>query len=343
MSRVMTSLTDLAERADRGVRARLTHDPSSPVVTAARSLMALGTAITLLANDSSVLFHRYDPAGDPAAQCAGLARIGAFCAAGVENGDVVRLILAGVLLAAAVGFAPRYTAPLQWYASFSVFSGIVPMDGGDQITAVLCFLLMIHSIADGRLWGWSLARRPSSLKFVFPNVLYLLFPLQLAVVYFDAGVAKVGSQPWAQGDAMWYWMQHPAFGAPDWLEPGMLALLANPLLSALATWGVLVFEISLAATLFSRHFRLRLAMLVAGIVFHIGIAVVIGLVSFAFAMSAGLVLGFIRSDESERVAALLHRALARRQRKDGGHLAEGRHCAPSDKALKSDLEPVRAV
>ncbi|MGW2270224.1 sporulation-delaying protein SdpB family protein, partial [Streptomyces yangpuensis] len=111
----------------------------------------------------------------------------------------------------------------------------------------------------------------------------------MSVIYFQSCVAKLPHAEWADGSALYYWINNYAFGAPGWLRPALNAVVDNPLGVAALTWGPLVLEIVLAAALLLPQ-RVRWMLLPAGVLFHLGIAVVMGLWSFAFAMWAGLLL-----------------------------------------------------
>jgi len=80
-----------------------------------------------------------------------------------------------------------------------------------------------------------------------------------------------------------------AFGASGWLRPMVGPVLSNPIGVAALTWIPLFIEISLAAALLVPQ-RVRYVLLAAGAGFHLCIAVMMRLWSFALAMWAGLLL-----------------------------------------------------
>ncbi|MET9763122.1 hypothetical protein ABZ016_29465 [Streptomyces sp. NPDC006372] len=102
-------------------------------------------------------------------------------------------------------------------------------------------------------------------------------------------MAKLPHAEWADGTALYYWVNNYAFGAPYWLRPVLDVIVDNPVGVAAMTWGPLALEIALAAALLMPQ-RVRWMLLPAGILFHLSIAVVMGLWSFALAMWAGLLL-----------------------------------------------------
>lgn len=82
-----------------------------------------------------------------------------------------------------------------------------------------------------------------------------LIRVQLSVVYLVAAVAKLAVPQWSEGSALWYWLQVPGFGVPADVFAALAPVLEN-----------------------------------LGIVFHAGIAVVLGLWSFGVTMTGVLLL-----------------------------------------------------
>lgn len=282
--------------------------PFTNVVGLARSLLALGTLLTLLGNSSATLFL---PTGDgPSAPlCTGAARYGLFCTAEPHT-EVARWIAVTILITVISGWWPRWTALPHAYVAFSVHNSITVGDGGDQVALVLSVLLVPLLFCDGRRNHWHApppvtgeGRRAAA--FIGLAAL-LMIKIQMAVIYFNAGVAKLGVTQWADGTAMYYWITDPRFGAPPWLSWLFEPILTHGFTVALFTWSVIVGEILLSAGIFMPH-RAQKYLLAAAIAFHVGIALVIGLVSFAFAMIAGCLLYLRRVDDTFDIAALTAR------------------------------------
>ncbi len=200
-----------------------------------------------------------------------------------------------VLLIAASGWRPRFTSIPHAYVAFSVFTGISIPGGGDQITWVLTLLLAIVSLGDNRRWHWQPShstgpkpKQSGALALLCISAV-IVARIQMAVLYFQSCVAKLPHAEWVEGSALYYWVNNYAFGAPHWLRPAVNAVVHNPLGVAAMTWGPLVLEIVLAAA-FLLPQKVCWVLLPAGVLFHLSIAVVMGLWSFSFAMSAGLLL-----------------------------------------------------
>lgn len=258
----------------------------------ARCLIALATLLTLALNPGGTLFHSSDPATSAAPECSGVPAIGLFCLA--EDPDTARWIGVALLCPVLLGLFPPATGILHWYVAVSVFWTITPMEGGDQLAAVITLFLIPVCFSDTRLVVWSGSPRSGSrATHVVGNTALLLIAAQVVIVYANSAIAKFSSTPWVEGTALWYWMQHPAFGAPQWLYQPALDLLAQPAGAAVVTWGTIALELFVMATIFCCDRRIRRAGWVAGVFFHLVIAVVIGLVTFGMVMVGALTLALL--------------------------------------------------
>jgi antimicrobial peptide system SdpB family protein len=270
-------------RLGRWLRPRLAAAPWSSGLGLARTVLALGTAGTLVATAPSDMATN-------ATTCSGLGSAGLFCAVPTWHGHLARWAAVAVLLLVASGWRPRLTAIPHWYVSWSFLANLTVLDGGDQVTSILTLLLIPVGLTDPRRWHWGHppAGRPGTARLVAYAAIGLIH-LQVAVVYFQSSIAKLGVREWAEGTAMYYYLQHPLFGAPPWLAPVTDVISHSPLGVALLTWAPLVLEFTLAIAIVLRPPAKRV-LLVLGIGFHSTIALTMGLVSFDFAMSGALLL-----------------------------------------------------
>lgn len=110
-------------------------------------------------------------------------------------------------------------------------------------------------------------------------------------VYLHASIAKFGVAEWADGTALWYWSRQQVFGFPEYLRAVADSLFSVGWIVASATYGVLAIEMFLGlAVCMARRWK-ALAMII-GFLFHLGIAVALGLISFAFSTFGLLVFGY---------------------------------------------------
>jgi antimicrobial peptide system SdpB family protein len=282
-------LSQLAAAAGRWARPHLAVPPWSSGIGLARTLLAVGSAATLAATRPAALFAGSATGGT----CADIRAAGLFCALPAGGGELARWCGVLILLVVASGWRPRLTAVPHWYVSWSLLSNAAVPDGGDQLTAVVTLLLIPVGVTDPRRWHW---HRPpgghdpgGGAGRAAARTALLLIQLQVAVVYFQSSVAKLGVREWADGTAMFYFFRHPLFGSPPWLRSLTDAATASPLGVAVVTWSPLVIEFALGLAILFRP-RARRILLVVGIAFHGVIAVSMGLVSFGLAMSGALLL-----------------------------------------------------
>jgi antimicrobial peptide system SdpB family protein len=285
---------DLA-RLGAWARGHLAASPWSPGVGLGRSALALGTAGTLISTPARVLLSPLANGLHPPA-CTGLGRLGLWCVLPQAQHEVARWLSVAVLLVVASGWRPRLTGIPHWWVSWSLILAATVQDGGDQVTAVLALLLIPVALTDPRKWHWRRADRDSSFTATtIASTALFLVRLQVAIIYLDAGLAKLGVPQWADGTAMYYWFHSVLFAPPPWLSPITTRVTDSPLGVTMLTWGAIVLEVALGlALLFPR--RAQVTLLSLGLLLHDCIALTMGLISFDFAMSAALVLYLLPPD-----------------------------------------------
>jgi antimicrobial peptide system SdpB family protein len=275
------------ERARRSV-------PWTNVYGLARTLLALGTGITLTFTPTAYLF---EPASGVAAPpiCDGAAHLSAFCVVPHDRLEAIRWLAVAALLVVASGWRPRFTAPIHWWIAFSLQNSGVVLDGGDQVTLVLTTLMLPLALTDRRRWHWSRPSEPTGVDLPAGEEMrrlvglfgVTLMRIQVCAIYFHAAIGKFGVAEWTDGTAVYYYFRDPGFGAARPVLALMQPLLANPVTVCAICWGTLALEylLSTALLLSKKHWK---PLLVAGIGLHAAIVVVHGLVSFGLAMVAAL-------------------------------------------------------
>jgi len=282
-------LNETLARLGRWVRPRLAVPVWSSGMGLARTLIAFGTLGTLATSPPTALMSPLANGVVPPI-CQGLGAGGIWCLA-PGNLAVGRWVSIAVLLAVASGWRPRLTAIPHWYVSWSLIANATLQDGGDQITAVLTLLLIPICLTDSRRWHWLPCENTAavSTRQLIARVTVLLIQIQMAVLYLQASMAKLGVAEWSDGTAMYYWSHHPTFGSAPWFRPVTDLITYSPVGVAMMTWGSIALEFSLAIAIVLAP-PVRRILLVAGLVFHTLIALDMGLVSFGFAMAGGLLL-----------------------------------------------------
>jgi hypothetical protein len=161
-------------------------------------------------------------------------------------------------------------------------------DGGDNI-AMLSLTYMVACISPGE-------RVPErSVRIWIHNIGVLFIMTQLMILYFTSGMYKAAGDVWQNGTALYVIGQVDVFSLPS-----LRALLLNPYLVVLATYGTVIYQIWFPMAMMNR--LLKLPWLAAGMLFHIGIATFMGLVAFSTVM-IGLELFMITDSEYELIFA----------------------------------------
>lgn len=261
--------------------------PWTNVYGLARSLLALATLLTLVSDSSERLFHPLivdDPGIFDRSAIAGASLF--FLAR--NHLAAAKLLAILVLLLVISGWRPRLTALPHWWISYSFAASAAMIDGGDQVAATLTLLLLPVAFTDSRRSHWTGIGSGGAVASIAAQTGLVLIRVQMAVVYLFAAVLKLSSEEWANGTALHYWWRNPIFGPPGFLRP-LTEWIGRSDLVVPLTWGVLLLELTLAAALLAPS-RFRSRLLPLAVLFHVGIALLHGLPTFAVAMSAALVL-----------------------------------------------------
>ena len=287
-------------------------NPWTNVYGIARTLLALGTAITLIFNHPNTLFRPGSGLVEYPV-CQSPWTIGIFCLLSSHLG-VARVLAAIVLLVVASGWRPRWTAIPHWWISFSLQTSALTIDGGDQVAAVLTLLLLPIALTDKRRWHWqhvdpetTISLGTAMRRLVALSAL-IAIRIQVAAIYLHAAVAKWSVTEWADGTILYYWFSDPFIGVAGWMKPLILPVMTSPLVAAF-TWGSIFLELMLFMALVMPKEKWRI-MLIAGIVFHTAIAITMGLISFGLSMVAALIL-YLRPVKMEFEFAFSKMALRR--------------------------------
>ncbi len=202
------------------------------------------------------------------------------------------------------GFFPRVSALLVAYVHLSLqFRNPFLLNSGDRLFMIVAALAVATPLGhrfsvDALLRRWRGQPTPER-----ATVWGLrLLQLQLAYVYLNSVLAKLGNGRWQSGMALRDVLASPVFA--EW--PAYIDF--TPLIW-LATYSTLVFELAFPLVVWFR--RLRPWVLLAGVGFHVGIDVVMVIPIFSFIMIATYPV-CLDDQDMARLRTLLGRALGRR-------------------------------
>ncbi|PWB25857.1 sporulation-delaying protein SdpB family protein, partial [Flavobacterium sp. HTF] len=271
---------------------------TSNTLTLARSLLALCFLTTLIFTPVYDLFpvqHIVELKSD----FNGLSKLNIYL--WFDNINIHYYISIVILILVISGVYPRLSCLLQTWVSYSIFYSMLVNDGGDQINVILNFLLLPVCLLDNRKNGWHIVskRKVTSNQFLLCNASFALvfIQIQMAVLYFNASVAKMFAPEWLNGTAVYYWFNDPTFGAPYWLKKSVGFLFENDYTITIITWYVMILEIALFVGLFLKQ-KYKYLLFVLAFIFHFLIFIVHGLPSFCLSMTGGLILFYFHLDQT---------------------------------------------
>ncbi len=159
--------------------------------------------------------------------------------------------------------------------------------GGDSIALIATILITPMCLADERRWQWARPRRHMDRNGRL--VAYLSFwalRLQIAYLYADSAIAKIGVTDWQNGSAFYYFVRDKMFGAAGPLAPIWMWLSDSSVTTLTITWGgAIVIELAIAVCMVLDA-RWRIIAFWLGLGLHALIFLSMGLFSFSLVMVA---------------------------------------------------------
>lgn len=204
----------------------------------------------------------------------------AFATQAGTVGVLFALTLSGLGLV--LGYQTRLASAVALVAFYLLQSRLPELgDGGDNL-AQLALTYMVFALPAGA--------KPArgSVAVWLHNIAVVAIIAQVMVLYATSGMMKAFGDKWHYGVAMYYISQVAWFS-----EPAMRGMFKNPLITLVSTYVPMFYQVLFPVAIFS---RVKLAWLALGVVFHLGIAVFMGLVTFS-AVMIGAELFLITDDE----------------------------------------------
>lgn len=261
----------------------------SRMLGVSRTIMAVAQLSFIALTDPKYFFV---PVGgkDLSATCSDkVVNISAYCIS-PDNYEATNIGMIVILLIVASGFAPRVTSVLHFWVSYSIASSVSLPDGGETTMQVMSLFIMIASLSDSRLWHWQRPSRRGKSE-ALSAVAWAgswMVRVQIAYIYLHSGLAKLSVEQWADGTATYYVSRMEYFGSGGLFADVFRELLSVPLFALSSTWGTIVIEVIIAIMIVSNKSPLAKIALALSAFVHIWIALMIGIISFAFIMVASV-------------------------------------------------------
>lgn len=195
--------------------------------------------------------------------------------------EVMYLATCTVAMLWTVGVSTRWLTPVHAILMTALFNRNPSLlDGGDNVFRIVIWFACF-AILDGTRNKEERKLQEPSLAGMLHNTAVLAMAIQLSIVYMSAGLAKVMGPSWRDGTAIYY-----ALSAREYYMPGLFDLVrTNSFLVLLGTYGTVVFQVLFPALIVANRWTRRLAV-ACGLMFHLGIATSMNLITFAAHMLA---------------------------------------------------------
>lgn len=189
-----------------------------------------------------------------------------------------------------IGYYTRVSTFIVWFTTINLQNRIYSTNtGGDLLLNILLFYLIF--ISDGRkLKNVELEKIKNSIDYFFYN----LCKFQIVIVYFISALYKVTCIEWLDGSAL-----ERILFVNEYSLPGISKIVSNySFLFELLTWLILAYQILFPLVLLKSNKVNYLIFL--GILFHVGIALIMGLFNFSLIMIISYVL-FVQVNQIEKL------------------------------------------
>lgn len=262
----------------------------SPFQGLGRSMIAVAQISILLFTSASRLSP--DSVLTEENRCEAIKSANAYCLM-EGNEQLVSYLFAGLLFIIIIGFFPFVISVIHLYITFCLTDFITVPDGGDFVAIPAVIALLFLSMADNRRNHWHPVQPPSSPLGVRIGIGLATawgIRFQVAYIYLNAAVAKLFPEEWQTGSAFYYITKSEMFGVSGWLIKPVDFIVGFPIVTLTFTWGTILFEFLLALAIAVGSVKIRRVALICSIIFHLFIALFIGIFSFALIMIGVVIL-----------------------------------------------------
>lgn len=163
------------------------------------------------------------------------------------------------------------------------------LDGGNNLVSILTvfnIFFRVESDGEGVINSFS-----SSIS----NLTLLMAKIQICIVYFVAGHAKLQGELWSNGTALYYTLSVAEMSLATVRD---FVKVAHPVFLVLPTYTVLVFQLSFPFLVWNKNFKRFLLPL--GMAIHLGISLVMGLTFFGYALCVSYLL-FYEEQQAKKI------------------------------------------
>lgn len=208
----------------------------------------------------------------------------------------VHLILVVLLALATLGYSNRFFLLITWVIHQGILNRNYAINfGADSIGGLFLFYLAFTNACE----FYTLKNKVKAVANDLSSIVYRLIQIQICVIYSYTGFEKLKGTTWWDGTALW-----TVFANPQFSEFDLKFMSHFPWFFPLGTFLTVVFEVYFAALVF--HPTARKYGLWAGVVFHLSIGILLGLMPFSLVMISTYFLFLKKEEISDFIQRLSH-------------------------------------
>ncbi|MGV2619563.1 HTTM domain-containing protein [Halobacillus sp. ACCC02827] len=197
-----------------------------------------------------------------------------------------------------IGTGGKFTQIMNFLFTFSLINrNAFISDGGDNILYLCLFYMLFMNVT--AYFSVTFLRRPKFLDrwkdtfAIIHNFGLAFVVIQLSIMYFTSGIYQIMGERWNSGTALYYILQVEQYSSEFW--EGVLT--SNTYFIVFFTYASILIKLAFPLALFNKYAKY---IIIAGIIaFHIGIAIVMGLITFS-AIMIGLDFLLLNNKEYQR-------------------------------------------
>ena len=202
---------------------------------------------------------------------------------------IVHMVLIALLLLATVGLTNRPLLFITWVLHQGILNrNYAILFGADVIGGLFLFYLCFTNCTKYLSFRNIIFKKTdkvtdANVTDYLSSTFFRIIQIQLCAIYMYTGFEKLKGNTWWDGTALWTVFANPQFSQFDFKF-----LSHTPLFFAISTFLSIVFEVYFAPMMMNKTYRVY--WLIGGVVFHISIGILLGLMAFSMVMISTYVL-----------------------------------------------------
>ena len=201
----------------------------------------------------------------------------------------IHMILISLLFLATIGLTNRPLLLITWIIHQGILNrNYAILFGADVIGGLFLFYMCFTKCTDylsvrNLVFKKTVKIQDTNVTDYLSSIFFRIIQIQLCAIYMYTGFEKLKGKTWWDGTALWTVFANPQFSQFDFKF-----LSHTPLFFAVSTFLSIIFEVYFAPMVINKNYRPY--WLIGGIIFHVSIGILLGLMAFSMVMLSTYVL-----------------------------------------------------